>query len=179
MEALEDAQGNVRPLLLEGLNDTSPDVRAAAAWSLASLEEVPHVATELSEALHIESDPLVRTRLYEALEEQDDVDLEALTPLVFHEQDAEVRLAAAAFYATHLAGLPLDAPLRAGIEQSFDNQLVPELSDVALQAEDYGLRLQAVIALKKSRTQAAADALEWIAAQSSDERISETARRNR
>ena len=67
IEALGSAQGDVAPFLLSLLNDSSPDIRAAAAWALSSVD-LGDAGPQLASFLNQETEAKVRARLYQALE---------------------------------------------------------------------------------------------------------------
>ena len=62
------------------LHDKDSEVRAAAAWTLAAQEEPGNIAREAEAILQKEPDAKVRTRLYQALGNQENVDIGGRIP---------------------------------------------------------------------------------------------------
>jgi HEAT repeat protein len=168
IEAVEDAQGDTSPFLLNNLRDKESEVRAAVASALAIVDEPGNVAGELQTLLAEEKDADVRKRLYEALGNQksEDVDIDSVAVKIFAESDLEARLAGYSLLAEHVRTAE-----NAVLQEQFETIAVPSLRETALTADRLSTRLSAVIALKKTGTAKSRSALEEIAAVSSDERV--------
>ncbi len=166
IEALEDCRGDATELLRRGLADKRAEVRAAAAWTLATRGDRDDMAVELTEALIAEQNTEVRMRLYQALEGQKKPDMSAIAPIVSAEVDTEARL----------AGYDLMATVAKNSESAkdrrfFDRVVVEELAAVALGDKPIGQRFAAVNALQKANTAASNRALETIFVNTADARV--------
>ncbi len=170
VEALEETSGDVGPFLLKYVSDSDPEVRAAAAWSLAIADDPGKISDTLIEILPNEGSPEVRKRIYQALENQESVNTEAIFSFALDEPDLGARLAASSLLAQNLDAGP-------DLQQQFDEAIVPELLDVAMNRREMHARLSAVAALRKARTPGAVAALRQIADQISDARVAGAAGR--
>lgn len=168
LEALGEATGDAGRFLLGYLGDADSEVRAAAAWSLATLEEPGQLSAELLGVLEREEDPDVRARIYQALENQPSAEDAAVLRRVLAETDPGLRLLA--------SPLAAEAAARGTGREEFDAALVPELAGAALGPGDVQAKLRAVYALKRARTPRAVEALREIAGQSAEARVAEAAR---
>lgn len=168
MEALEQASGDVGRFLLRYVDDPDPDLRAAAAWSLAMADEPGSLSEDLLGALGRESDAAVRSRIYQALENQEMVDGAAMLRQAMAETDPGARLTA--------IGLAADGAARGEAREQFDAVLAPELTDVALGEADAAWKMRAVSALRRARTPGSLEALRAIASRSAEPRVAEAAR---
>jgi HEAT repeat protein len=166
IEALGNAQAEVAPFLLNYLADPDADLRAAAALALNTSDNTDGIAPQLTDALKQETEPHVRARIYRALENQAGADCQAVLPLVKNETDSTARLAGLTF----LAGA-LRSSAAPELEDFFDRTAVPELKNAALYSDSSHNRLEAVIALHRAGTPAAAGALEEIVRQSTDRKV--------
>ncbi|HXZ25114.1 MAG TPA: HEAT repeat domain-containing protein, partial [Nitrospiria bacterium] len=158
--------GNVAPFLLTYLGDQDADVRAAAAWALSMSDSTNDIGPQLTDALKQETDPVVRTRMYQALGAQPGADPEIILPLVHNESDPTARLAGL----TYLAGA-VRSSSAPDVTDFFNQTAIPELTHVALQSNSSQNRLGAVIALERAGTTAATSALQQIAQQSTDPKV--------
>lgn len=170
VEALGQAQGDSSPLLLEFLGDADPEVRAGAAWALSATLESGRATELLLTHLSSEPDPAVRSRLYQALGNQEAFDAAAVIPVVQQETRPDVRLSGLDFLGQACRDNPSPAVL-----EFFDTVALPELKTIALQAEDAHSRLAAVIALRRASTAGATAALADIAMLSTDPKVAEAA----
>jgi HEAT repeat protein len=171
LEALADASGNPAPFLSGFLQDQEPEVRAAAAWAIANLESPGDVSGQLAAQLLKEPESEVRTRLYQALENQQNVDVASLFGTVLADSDMTSQLAGFKL----LAG-QLQAEADPSLRIQFDEVVVPKLRDLALTGTDLHVQLNSIIALRAAKTQEAISALQSIAAQSQDWRVVQAAR---
>jgi HEAT repeat protein len=172
IEALGSAPGDVVPFLLKYLNDPDADMRAAAAWALNTAGDTSDIGPQLTAALKQETDPNVRARIYQALENQSGEDLQAILPLVQNESDPAAQLAGL----TYLAGTLRSSP-SPEVADFFNQTAVPELKGTALSSDSAQNRLAAVIALGQAGTPAASGALQEIARQSTDNTVVAAAQR--
>jgi len=163
VEAVEEAQGDTIPFLLNNLYHQNSEVRASAAWALAVEDEPGDISEEIREVLTVEREPEVRKRLYQALSNQEIEDIDSIAEIVFAESDLDARLAGYDLLAEHI-GNSDDADL---IEM-FAEVAIPELQETALTANTLSSRLSAVISLKRANTEESSLALEEIIVQSSD-----------
>lgn len=166
IEALGDAPGDVAPFLLKYLGDQDTDLRAAAAWALSTSESADDIGPQLMDALNQETDPNVRTRIYQALGNQPGADPEAMLPLIQNESNTSARLAGLTF----LAGTVRSSPAPE-VADFFNQTAIPELKNVALKSDSSQNRLTSVIALELAGTTAATGALQEIAQQSTDPNV--------
>ncbi len=171
LEAMGRAQGDPNPLLVRFANDADPQARAAAAWAMSATETQGGFGPELAAMLPQENNAEVRTRLYQALANQDNCNPETILGLVQKETQPQARLAGLDLLARGLSEQPTPETL------AFFNQTgVPELKDSALNASDSHDRLACVIALQRAHTPESAEALEQIASLSGDPRVAQAAR---
>lgn len=166
IEALGNAEGDVAPFLLKYLADPDADLRAAAAWALSTSDSAGDIGPQLTDALKQETEPAVRTRIYQALENQPGADPQAVLQLVQNESDTAALLAGLTF----LAGT-LSSSATPGVANFFNQTGVPKLKDSALNSASSQNRLAAVIALQRAGTPAAIGALQEIAQQSTDRNV--------
>ncbi|HAK97122.1 MAG TPA: hypothetical protein DCM87_19570 [Planctomycetes bacterium] len=171
LDALENAEGEIGPFAAKYLGDDDPEVRAAAAWSIAAAEEPGDVERELADVLGRETDGLVRARLYQALANQERLDIDAAFGFVEREVDAEARRAGLQMLARHAAGAAPE------VQERFDAEAAPELLGAALQGDDVEAAMSAVISLRQARTPGAKAALAQIAEQGAHPKIKEAAAR--
>jgi len=172
IEALGNAQGDSSPFLLEFLVDPNADLRAAAASALAIAGGASAVGPQLAAALQQETDPNVRAQIYQALEMQSGGDPQAVLALVQSESNPTAQLAGFAYLAETLA-----TSLTPEVKDFFDQSAVPQLEQAALTSDSAQTRLAAVLALEQAGTPAASDALQAIAQQSSDGKVTAPAQK--
>jgi len=159
VEALVFSTQEAVPFLL-GLaeSDVSAGVRASAAWAISTHTDGRYLGETLAGLAEREQDVDVRRRLYEAMLPQVNILAERLLPVVQAENDIAARVAG--FNAIGRA---------AGLEPSsvsaavFDQQIVPELLQIATSENSLNIQMRAVFALRQARTDAAQDALSVIA----------------
>ncbi len=166
IEALEEAQGDTGAFLANYLNDADSEIRAEAAWALASADAPGDLADAIESRLAIEEDAEVRKRLYQALGNQENPDLDAGAEFVFKETDLEARLAGYDLLARGLKGSENTA-----LAERFTTTAIPELREMALSDENLNLKLSAVTTLKRAGTAESLSALKEIAAKSLDYRV--------
>jgi HEAT repeat protein len=166
IEALQDAQGDTIPLLLPYLNDEISEVRAETAWTLAYVDEPGDVADSLERRLAVEEDAEVRKRLYQALGNQESVDISAHAEVILQEPNLETRLSGYDLLASHIR-----TSENKTFQEQFAEEVIPELRKIALSSERIGNKLSAVMALKKASTTESYYALKSIASKSSDPKI--------
>jgi HEAT repeat protein len=161
VEALAQAQGDPTSFLA-GLaaKDADPEVRAAAAWAMSATETTGNSGPDLLAMLQNESDPDVRLRLYQALRNQQDFDVNAALADVQTEKDPSARI----------AGLDLIAKLlrdssSATLQTFFNSTGVPELKQIVLTSDSLDDRQAAILALTRARTPQAVAALSDLAGQ--------------
>ncbi|MEI8340311.1 MAG: HEAT repeat domain-containing protein, partial [Verrucomicrobiota bacterium] len=166
IEALGSSPGDVTPFLLNYLNNPDAEIRAAVAWSLITTESASDISTQLVGALKQEQDPMVRTRLYQALGNQSAANSQAMLPLIQNETDPAVRLAGLQY----LAGI-IQGSTASDMKTYFNQKAVPELKDTALNSDSSQNRLASVLALERAKTPEAIAALQVIARQSKDQKV--------
>ncbi len=171
VEALEQASGEVGPFLVKYLRDPDPDVRAAVAWSLAMAEEPGQISEDLAAILAQEEVAEVRSRIYQALENQEAIDSTAVLERALAETEPAARLAASSFLADRIA-----MGVGGAVREQFDAAMVPELVEVALSDRDLDEKLKAVLALRRASTEASLEALRDIANRSTEARIVQAAK---
>jgi hypothetical protein len=165
-ESLEETRGNVSPFLVNMLHDEDREVRAAAAWTLAAREEPGDISKEVQTLLANEPDAEVKKRLYQALSNHENVDIDVVSRVIMNEADTDARLAGYDLLAKNI-GISKNA----GLKEQFENTIVPELKATALSEETLNFKLNAIIALRRANTEQSYLALEEIAAQSKDSRV--------
>lgn len=161
-----------KDFVLSFLDAEEAEIRAAAAWALATMENPGEIAVPLSARLAIERDPEVRTRLYQAMETQIDLDLAPLVMAALAESHTSTRIAAMNLVASRIGAI--DDPV---ISQQFDRQIVPWLAKQALNGSDLQARMSSVLALRAANTPAASAWLEAIVIRSRDPKLAQAARR--
>lgn len=166
IEALQDAKGETGSFFLRSLSDQNSEVRAEAAWALASAEEPGEIGDDLLKLLEKEGDAEVRKRLYQALGNQEEVNIDKIAGYIFDESDLDTRLAG-----YDLLAKQINNTENAALREQFDHSVINDLREVALSADGLNLRLSAVITLKRVNTQDAVNALEEIAAKSLDAKV--------
>jgi HEAT repeat protein len=165
LEALGESASAAAPFLVKYLQAEEDEIRAAAAWAIANLDTPGDVAGALVTRLRNESEPEVRMRLYQALQNQDVFD-SGVTSIIAAEQDPAARIAGYQLLARQV-GRGGDAAL--GVQ--FDQVVVPRLAELAINGADIAERLNAVVALKLGNTPEALRALANISAQSRDIKV--------
>jgi HEAT repeat protein len=113
----------------------------------------------------------VRRRLYEALLPQSEIPAERLLPSVLEEDDIAARVAGFNTLASAAAQGSSDPVIA-----TFDQQIVPELLQIATSDNSVNIRMRAVFALRRGQTAAAQAALAEVANNSSNPQIAEAAR---
>ena len=159
VEALAQSSKEVVPFLL-GLaeNDMDSDVRASAAWALSLQGPRDQLGPTLMELAEQETDPDVRRRLYEALLPQSGIPAERLLPKVLAEEDIAARVAG-----FNALGSAAGRKTSTAITTAFDQQIVPELLQIATSENSLNIRMRAVFALRRAQTSASQTALAQIA----------------
>ena len=166
IEAIQDAEGDTGSIFLSGLNDTDSDVRAEAAWALAAADDPGDISKEIETYLVQEQDAEVRKRLYQALGNQENPDLNVVNDMVYNEPDLDARLAGYDVLAKNISSLE-----DANLLKQFNETAVPELQEAAMSSKYLSFRLSAVMSLKKANTKEANLALEQIAEKSTDMKV--------
>jgi HEAT repeat protein len=166
LEALANTQGEVAPFLIQYAADPDSQVRAAAAWSLTSTESETNLSPQLTDWLKQETDSEVRTRLYQALGNQDNYDVTALMALAQKETDPAARLAG-----LELLGRACGPDSTPDLLSFFNQTAVPELTKAALSGDNPQQRLNSVQALSQAGTPESIHALQQIAGSSGDPAI--------
>jgi len=171
LEALAEAPGDPSALLMQHLQNDNSDVRAAAAWALSMLDTPPNLASQLLKQLEREQNVEVRTRMYQALENDTSVDWKTLLATVRDDASTSSRLAGLKLLAAQVSRQNSHA-----FAVEFDLTAVPQLENAALTGRDVQNRMLAVIALKQARTPGAEHALNKIANQSTEPKIASAAK---
>jgi len=138
--------------------DADTDVRASAAWAISAQVDDQHLGQTLTGLAEQETEAYVRRRLYEALLPQTDIPAERLLPMIEAEDDVAARVAG-------FNALGRAAGLRPGsaVAAAFDQQIVPELLQIATSENSLNIQMRAVFALRRAQTEAAQGALAAIA----------------
>jgi len=172
VESLAYSSTGAVPFLLgfaEG--DADADVRASAAWAISAHGRYQDLAPVLTDMVEAEPDEDVRRRLYEALLSQSEIPAERLLPTVLEEEDIAARVAGFNALANAVShGAPET------FASIFDQQIVPELLQIAMADNSVNIRMRAVFALRRAQTVAAQAALAEIASHASNSQIAEAAR---
>jgi HEAT repeat protein len=171
LEALGDSKSAAAPFLVKYLQSEEAEIRAAAAWAIANLDAPGDVAGALVARLPNESEPEVRVRLYQALQNQEIFDIGGVTSIIATEQDLAARLAGYQLLAREVARAHDSA-----LALQFDKLAVPRLAELAIKGANMNQRLNAVVALKQANTPAAIRALASISVQSGETKIVQAAR---
>jgi hypothetical protein len=166
--SLEESHGDVSPFLINMLHDENAEVRAAAALSFANREEPGDIAREAESLVQKEQDARVRENLYKALGNQENVDFNSIVPVILNESDYNAKLAGYDLLAKNI-----ELSQNAELKQQFENAIVPQLKDTALNADILNCRLSAIVTLKKASTPQSIIALGEIAGLATDNRIIE------
>jgi len=171
-EALAYSSQSAVPFLLEfAQNDADADVRASAAWAVSAHGRYQDLAPVLTDMIEADPDEDVRRRLYEALLPQAEIPAERLFPSVLDEDDIAARVAG--FNALANA---VTQTSNGQFASTFDQQIVPELLQIALSDNSVNIRMRAVFGLRRAQTAAAQAALAEIANRASSSQIAEAAR---
>jgi HEAT repeat protein len=154
-ESLAFSTSEAVPFLAE-VAGSDPDaaVRAAAAWSISAHPEDQSLGATLAGLAETEMDVDVRRRLYEAALPQGNIPGERLLLVVRAETDIAARVAG--FNAIgRAAGLQPASAAAA----TFDNEIIPELVEIATTLNSLNIQMRAVFALRRAQTPAARAAL--------------------
>ena len=168
VEALADAQGDPTSLLMKYAADSDPEVRMAAGFALASTEEQGAAGAQLLGLMERETDPQVRAKFYQALENQSDVDFARVSGMVKNETDLGAKLAGLILLAQGLKANP-------DILNYFNQTGFAELKSAALAGGRLQDRLSATMTLRKINSAESLAALQELAKQSSDPKVVEAA----
>ena len=172
VESLAYSSTGAVPFLLGfAESDADADVRASAAWAISTHGRYRDLAPVLTDMVEAEPDEDVRRRLYEALVPQSEIPAERLLPSVLEEEDIASRVAG--FNA--LASAVTQAS-SGEFALTFDQQIVPELLEIAMADNSVNIRMRAVFALRRAQTDASQAALAEIARHASNTQIAEAAR---
>jgi hypothetical protein len=163
-EAISDAKGNIEPFLKDFINDNDSDVREEVVWNLGMLEG--NHGKLLCEHLNNETDPEVRKRIYEALDEQDSFDISLVLQESLQDTDLEAQLASYTLIAAHLNQIK-DPDER----ESAELVITGELEQMAVDGVKLNQRLRAVIGLRRMKTDGSSEALMRIVGRSDDPRV--------
>jgi HEAT repeat protein len=171
VEALAYSSKEAVPFLLGvAADDRDPDVRASAAWALSLHGHQNQLGPELFFMAEREEDPDVRRRLYEAMLPQSGILPERLLEKVLAEDDIAARVAG-----FNALGTAAGRRTSEAVAMAFDQQIVPELLQIATSDNSLNLRMRAVFALRRTQTVSAQAALAEIA-NTSTPQIAEAAR---
>ena len=166
LEAMENAEGDTSPILLDALGDEDSQVRAKAAWAIAMSENPGDFSPELEANLRKEPDPEVRKRLYQALSEQENVGIADILPNILAESDPGPMLAGYDLWAGSIRSSKDGA-----LSRQFDQTAVPRLRDIALSGSHLNQKIGAIIPLRKAGTDKSKFALQEIHDETSDSRV--------
>ena len=159
VEALSKSSTEAVPFLMRFVeNDNDAEVRASAAWAISTHFKVNNLGPTLSRLAEREPSSAVRQRLYEALLPQDVIPAERLLPHVQAETEIAARVAG-----FNAIGRAVYQQPGSPVTLAFDQQIVPELAQIATRSNDLNIQMRAVFALRRARTPAANAALKTIA----------------
>ncbi len=164
VETVSEAKGDTAPFLSDCLRDADSELRAEAAWNMGMLDG--EHGDVLCEHLKTETDSEVRKRLYEALDDQEIIDVPLVLARSLQEEDVEVQLAAYTLVATRLDDIE-DVAER----KSAELELIGEFERMAVESETLNQRLRAVIGLRRMQTEGSGAALDRLIGQSTDPRV--------
>lgn len=168
LKALGGVKGDTAGLLLNFAQNEDAELRAAAVRGLGGDNAPSDVGDEIVALLATETDSLVRKRLYQALAHQQSFDLAAAWAQTESERDPAVRMAG-----LRLLADAVQQSRSADIGELFDSRAVPELKAMALNSESMDNRLAAVMALRRAGTDISVAALQQVATQTADPRVTE------
>ena len=168
ISALQNYPGEVGPLVLKYLSSEDSDIREEAAWVLSAAEQPGNVSKDVQALLTVEQDPAVRRRLYQALENMENVDLAAVRAQLALDTDPQAKVSGYGLVLGDLKETP-----DPGLQKWATEVAIPDLSNIALTSDKANVRLEAVIALQKAGTPEAYAALQGIATVTKDQKILE------
>jgi HEAT repeat protein len=125
-------------LLLEKAAAGDPEVRDAAIWAMIDHSDLKLAGPYLTELAAREETPWVRAGLYEAIRQQDVVDVAPYWDLVLSEKDINARLRGMKLLASHIPP---------GSVTRFEAEVVPQLQTIAREDRSVTNRLNAINAL--------------------------------
>jgi HEAT repeat protein len=160
IDAVAASQGDPNSFLaqLAANHDLDSEARAEAAWAMSATDVTGNNGAQLLAMLQNETDPDVRLRLYQALNNQDSFDTAAALAMVQKENDPTAIAVGLETLAKALAMNGNDPQLQSYFDQTGINQL----KQLALNTPDLDTRQKAVIALTAlaaAHNPAAVDAL--------------------
>jgi HEAT repeat protein len=170
IESLAQAKGDPTAFLAGYISDSDAEVRASAAWTMSATDATGNASPQLLAALQGEQDPEVRRRLYQALGNQDSVDMSTTLALVQRETDPTARIAGMDLLASSLRNNPTPE-----VQTYFDQTAAPALKNTALTGDSSYERMAAVIALVRANTPSAMSVLQDLAQQATDPRVKASA----
>lgn len=132
-------------------------VREMAAWALAMHGPDGVAGPALAELARNEPEADVRRRLYEALPCQAQNPAASLLPDILAESDLAARVAG-----FNALGDAVRRDPESLLTETFNTQIVPELTRIALAPESVNIRMRAVFALRRAETAATFEALTTI-----------------
>ena len=163
VKALVNSSAEAVPFLLQlTAGDADPDVRASAAWAVSAYGMGNELGSALSNLVARENETIVRRRLYEALLPQSDIPADQLLPIVRAENDIVARVAG-----FNAVGVIAHQQPGSGAALEFDENIVPELVQIATSPNSLNIQMRAVFALRRAQTAAAQAALTTIASTAS------------
>lgn len=171
LESLSNLPAGATDFLAKYLSDADAAIRAEAAWALSTTENPGHVGPQILNLLASETDAGVRLRLYQALANQENFDVNGALRATQAEPDDMARLAG--FQA--LAGTE-ESRSTSELRAFLDQTAVPTLINSAIQGKDLPERLQAVMILLQVNSAASQEALRALKQNSKDEAIQQALR---
>lgn len=166
VESLWQAKGSPSEFLATVAANPDADLRAAAAWAMSATDENGKLGPQVMSLLQGEADPDVRLRLYQALSNQENLDVTAAFAAVQKESDPAARVAGLDLLAKQLRDHPT-----AELQTYFEQTAIPELRKTVLSGETSDERMAAVIALTRARTPGAMATLQDAWQQTTDPRV--------
>jgi HEAT repeat protein len=155
VEALAHSSPEAVPFLQQMARvDRDANVREMAAWALSAHGPDGASGPALAEMVGAEPEPDVRRRLYEAMLTQAQNPAETILPVIQEETDVAARVAG-----FNALGDAVRRNESSALTAVFNEQIVPELTGIALSAGTLNIRMRAVFALRRAETAAAHDAL--------------------
>lgn len=171
LENLGRTGGANSEFLLEYAANPEAKLRAAAALGLASVESDAELSAVLPGLVGAESDPQVRSRLYQAIAHQEAPATAEMLRLIQAEKDPRARLDA-----LNLAAAVSATASNAEWVRFFNEVAVPELTQRALHSPSSAERVAAAVALSRLDSPATVTGIAKIAQETKDQRVVEVLR---
>lgn len=175
INSLAHSTSAAAPLLLTCLEKDDARIRAAASWTLTSIDLPEGTDQQIINWIDREKDPETRANLYLSLQNGSGADAGKILDRALKEPDADVRMAGFDTIASLLSSP--DAPVDQDMMNRYNHEAIPEVKRQALSSgQNLEEKLSAVIILQKADTPAARQALAEIANVSKEPKVAEAAK---